>query len=109
MVFRQHFPATDFKPVIDWFELGGNLKFADLDSSEHMLEQMAGVQGLLDKTNGTPAMKAALGEFILEGLHAVEKIGRSEERGFTASERKPTQDLYRDYTMDRNRHKKPLN
>ena len=109
MAFRQHFPAADFKPVIDWFELGGNLKFADVDSSENMLAQMANVHGLLDKTQGTPALKAAMGEFILEGLHAVDKIGRSEERGFMASDRKAAQDLYRDYTMERSRHKKPLN
>ena len=114
MVFRQHFPSADFKPVIDWFESGGNLKFSDVDSAEKMLSQMDGVQGLLDKTHGlapgnSPAMKAAIGEFILEGLHAVDKIGRSEERGFTASERKASQELYRDYTMERNRHKKPLN
>ena len=49
-------------------------------------------------------------EFILEGLHAIDKIGRSEERGFIGVERKaPAQDLYRDYTMERNRYKKPLN
>ena len=48
---------------------------------------------------------------VLEGLHSVEKISRSEERGFAASERKPAgaQELYRDYTMERNRYKKPLN
>jgi magnesium chelatase subunit I len=109
MIFRQHFPSADFKPVIDWFELGGNVKFSDVDSPENMLTQMAAVHGLLDKTQGSPALKASLGEFILEGLHALDKLGRSEERGFTATERKAAQDLYRDYTMDRNRHKKPLN
>jgi magnesium chelatase subunit I len=115
MAFRQHFPASDFKPVIDWFELGGNLKFADMDSSEKMLGEMAKVHGLLDKaqilgSGQSPAMQAAVTEFVLEGLHAIDKIGRSEERGFVASERKSSpQDLYRDYTMERNRHKKPLN
>ena len=48
---------------------------------------------------------------ILEGLHATDKISRSEERGFSASERSKGagQDLYRDYQMERNRYKKPLN
>src|SRR5262252_7024961 len=32
MIFRQYFPSTDFKPVIDWFEMGGQLKLSDTDS-----------------------------------------------------------------------------
>ena len=55
MAFRHHFPAADFKPVIEWFEMGGNLKFADMDSSEKMLAQMSGVQGLIDKTHALGA------------------------------------------------------
>ena len=47
---------------------------------------------------------------ILEGLHSVDKLSRSEERGFAAADRRgASQDLYRDYTIERNRHKKPLN
>jgi magnesium chelatase subunit I len=38
-------------------------------------------------------VRASAGEFILEGLYAHRKISRSEERGFTAEERKrPTQE-----------------
>jgi len=41
----------------------------------------------------------------------MDKISRSEERGFAASDRKVpgSQELYRDYTLERNRYKKPLN
>ena len=46
---------------------------------------------------------------ILEGLYSVEKISRTEERGYAASERKAAPELYRDYNMERNRYKKPLN
>ena len=46
---------------------------------------------------------------VLEGLHSIDKISRSDERGFSAAERKGSQELYRDYTIERNRHKKPLN
>ena len=53
---------------------------------------------------------ASAGEMILEGLYSIDKISRSEERGYTAPERKSAaQELYRDYTMERNRYKKPLN
>jgi magnesium chelatase subunit I len=117
VVFRQYFPATDFKPIIEWFEMGGNLKLADTDSSDVLIEKMENVQGLLEKilplgfTLDSPAgLRAAAGEMILEGLHSIDKISRSEERGFTAPERRAaSQDLYRDYTIERNRHKKPLN
>ena len=33
MIFRQYYPTTDFKQVIDWFEMGGNLKFSDTEAA----------------------------------------------------------------------------
>jgi magnesium chelatase subunit I len=117
MIFRQYYPATDFKQVIDWFELGGNLKLSDAESGEAVLRRIEHVQGLVDKIgalgimpDSPQSLRASAAEMVLEGLHSIDKISRSEERGFSASERKAAaQELYRDYTMDRNRHKKPLN
>lgn len=117
MIFRQYFPSTDFKPVIDWFEMGGQLKFSDTDSSDAVLDALGKIQGLTERldaldaaSNRPAALRASAGEMILEGLYSIDKISRSEERGYTAPERKSgTQELYRDYTMDRNRYKKPLN
>jgi magnesium chelatase subunit I len=117
MVFRQYYPSADFKPVLDWFELGGNLKLSDVQGAESMLGLLGRVQGLLDKidvlgarSDSPVGVRAAAGEMVLEGLHSIDKISRSEERGFAATERKAAaQDLYRDYTMERNRYKKPLN
>jgi len=116
MVFRQYFPAADFKPVVEWFETGGHLKFSDVDSASIILARLDKVQGLLEKLDGLdagpgtpPAIRVAAGELILEGLYSIEKISRSEERGYAAVDRKASQELYRDYTMERNRYKKPLN
>jgi magnesium chelatase subunit I len=118
MVFRHYYPATDFKQVIDWFEMGGQLKLSDSEPALSVLGRIERVQGLLEKCDvlgvrpDSPAgFCAAAAEMILEGLHSMEKISRSEERGFTASDRKAAgaQELYRDYTMERNRYKKPLN
>ena len=116
MVFRQYFPAADFKPVVEWFETGGHLKFSDVDSASIILARLDKVQGLLEKLEGLdagpstpPAIRVAAAELILEGLYSIEKISRSEERGYVAVDRKATQELYRDYTMERNRYKKPLN
>jgi len=117
MIFRQYYPATDFKQVIEWFEMGGHLKVSDVEPANTVLSRLEGVPGLLDKvdvlgaTHDSPrALRAAAAEMILEGLHSIDKISRSEERGFAATERsKGSQELYRDYTIERNRHKKPLN
>jgi magnesium chelatase subunit I len=117
MVFRQYYPSADFKPILDWFEMGGNLKLSDVERAESMVGLLERVQGLLDKIDvlgarpDSPAgVRAAAGEMVLEGLHSIDKISRSEERGFSAGERKAAaQELYRDYTMERNRYKKPLN
>jgi magnesium chelatase subunit I len=116
MIFRHYFPTTDFKQVIDWFEMGGNLKVSDVESASSVLSRLERVPGLLDKIDvlgaapdSVPAVRAAAAEMILEGLHSIDKISRSEERGFAATERKGSQELYRDYTIERNRHKKPLN
>jgi magnesium chelatase subunit I len=118
MIFRHYYSNTDFKQVIEWFEMGGNLKLSDLEPASSVLSRIERVQGLLDKTDvlGTradspPGLRAAAAEMILEGLHSIEKISRSEERGFSATDRKHPggQELYRDYTMERNRYKKPLN
>jgi magnesium chelatase subunit I len=118
MIFRQYFPSADFKPVIDWFEMGGQLKFSDTDSANAVLGSLQKIQGLVEKLdaldagpNRAVAVQASAGELILEGLYSLDKISRSEERGYTAPERKTgaTQELYRDYTMERNRYKKPLN
>src|SRR5256885_1943387 len=117
MIFRQYFPTADFKPLIEWFETGGHLKFSDAEAASTVLSHLSTVQGLLDRVdaldagpNRPPAVRASAGEMILEGLYSIDKISRSEERGYTAPERKSAaQELYRDYTMERNRYKKPLN
>jgi magnesium chelatase subunit I len=116
MIFRRYYPTTDFKQVIEWFEMGGQLKVSDAESGESVLNRFERVQGLLDKISALDVkpdspvgLRVAAAELILEGLHSIDKISRSEERGFTAIDRKGSQELYRDYTIERNRYKKPLN
>ena len=72
--------------------------------------------GLMDRlsalgigADSSQGERVAAAEFILEGLCAHDKITRTEERGYSASERKSVQDMYRDYPIDPNRFKKPLN
>jgi magnesium chelatase subunit I len=99
-VFNRYFEGVNMQTVIQWFDLGGNLKLGeDLDSAS-MASQLNSIQTLMEKTkalgltsNEPGAVRASAGEFILEGLHANRKISRSEERGFGAEERRrPAQD-----------------
>ncbi|HET9803630.1 MAG TPA: hypothetical protein VFP96_10355 [Candidatus Acidoferrum sp.] len=95
-VFSKHFNDVNFQPVIQWFELGGELKFADLATAEDRYQQLANIKDLVSHVNRlgvtdsrTHAAVAAAAELILEGLWAHRRIGRSEERGFYADKPKP--------------------
>jgi magnesium chelatase subunit I len=81
--------------IIQWFDLGGSLKLDENLDSAAVVRQLAGIQGLMEKTkalglsaNEPDAVRASAAEFILEGLYAHRRISRSEERGFTAEEKK---------------------
>ena len=59
------------------------------------MKQLSGIQGLMEKTkalglgsNEPDALRVSAAEFILEGLYAHRRISRSEERGFTAEEKR---------------------
>src|SRR6202022_3547205 len=93
--FTKYFADTNFQPVIQWFELGGELKVPELQSTSQRFQQLSRIQNLMDPTGrlGAPGSKvdlkdeaasAAAAELILEGLWAHRRIGRSEERGFYA-------------------------
>ena len=82
--------------VVQWFDLGGEIQLRDTASAQEMLQKIRSIQGLLDKlgalglTGKEPSeMLVSAAEFILEGLYAHKRIGRSEERLFTAGEKQP--------------------
>ncbi len=94
-VFNRYFEGVNMAQLIQWFDLGGNLKLGEDSDSAHMLQQLSSIQGLMEKTralgltsNEPDAARASAGEFILEGLYANRRLSRSEERGFGAEERK---------------------
>src|SRR5213594_4235296 len=51
MVFRHFFPSTDFKQVIEWFDLGGNIKLPDVEPAATMLARLQTVRGLVARTD----------------------------------------------------------
>jgi magnesium chelatase subunit I len=100
-VFSKHFTDINFQPVIQWFELGGELKLPDLATTSERYQQLSRIQGLMEhidrlgaKDRKDAGAAAAAAEMILEGLWAHRRIGRSEERGFYAE--KPKQPDQRD-------------
>jgi magnesium chelatase subunit I len=94
-IYNESFDGVNMNHVIQWFDLGGSLKLDEHVDSRRMVEQLNGIQGLMEKTgalglssNEPDAVRAAAAEFILEGLHAHRRISRSEERGFGAEEKR---------------------
>jgi magnesium chelatase subunit I len=94
-VFSKHFTDINFQPVIQWFELGGELKLPDLATTSERHQQLSKIQGLMEHIGklGVPDRRdagaaAAAAEMILEGLWAHRRIGRSEERGYYAEKPK---------------------
>jgi magnesium chelatase subunit I len=96
-VFSRHLGQSNFQPVIQWFEMGGELKLPEHSTAAEELKALRGIQGLLEHVDALGAsekdapLAAAAGEFILEGLWAQKRISRSEERGYYA-ERPKTPD-----------------
>jgi len=90
-VFSSRMEGANLQPVVQWFELGGELKVPESAPAAEALAQLKRIQGLMDHidrlgANGKsgPAGMAAAAEFILEGLWAHKRISRNEERGFHA-------------------------
>ncbi len=102
-VFSRSCSGVDFQQIVDWFDLGGSLKLSDTASAADTFEQLRSIQGLVEKgsTLGLKkkdelALVVSACEFILEGLHAVQKISRSEERGYFAPEKKRAEPFFDD-------------
>ncbi|HYL67799.1 MAG TPA: magnesium chelatase [Candidatus Limnocylindria bacterium] len=93
--FSKYFSEANFQLVVQWFELGGELKVPAHASSAELLSQLKKIQGLFDhlgaleiNAKDEPAVVTSAAEFILEGLWAHKRISRSEERGYYADARK---------------------
>src|SRR5688572_5316023 len=94
-IYDHYFEGANVSNIVQWFDLGGTLKLDEEAGSADMVQQLNGIQGLMEKTkalglsaNEPDAVRASAGEFILDGLHAHRRISRSEERGFAAEEKR---------------------
>ena len=99
-IFSTYLGSVNFRQVVHFFENGGNLRLPDDAPAEEVLAQLRRVPELLEHTDrlgvqpGDPApVVVAAGEFILEGLWAQKKIGRSDDKGFVAAERRADSEI----------------
>jgi magnesium chelatase subunit I len=82
--------------VVQWFDLGGEIGMSDTASAKDVLNGLIGIQGLMEKIGPLKVSEkndvetqVSAAEFVLEGLYAHKRIGRTEERIFTAGEKQP--------------------
>jgi magnesium chelatase subunit I len=94
--YDQYFAGANMQQVIQWFDLGGEIQIAESAPAADLLQTLRGIQGLMDKLTrvnvgpkDSPEAQVSAAEFILEGLYALKRIGRNEERVFTAGEKQP--------------------
>ena len=85
-VFDGHAAHTDVRPIIDWFERGGTVDLTDTSSSVELLRAVASIDGFDDVAGALGAgprasesLRAAVADFILEGLCALKKISRTDQ------------------------------
>jgi magnesium chelatase subunit I len=85
-VFDGYISVGDARSVIAWFERGGTLDLSDLTPAADLLTVVEPIDGLADlssRLGGGPdaaePVRAAVVDFILEGLHALKKISRTDE------------------------------
>jgi len=94
--YDTYFKGADMNQVVQWFDLGGEIQLADSAGASDSLSSLRNIQGLMEKLvklnvgpKDTSETQVSAAEFVLEGLHAHKRIGRNEERVFTAGEKPP--------------------
>jgi magnesium chelatase subunit I len=93
--YDEYFTGANVKQIVQWFDLGGEVQLSDSVAAVEALQNLNKIQGLTEKLDplgvsesDSPEQKVSAAEFILEGLVAHKRIGRSEERVFKAGEKK---------------------
>jgi magnesium chelatase subunit I len=91
--FAIHLGSVDLSDVIAYFTNGGSIKVSDESAGSEMAARLGNVPGLMNalaplgvNPGAASALVASAAEFVLEGLCAQKKIGRSEDRGYTSAD-----------------------
>ena len=85
-VFDGYAVQADTRPVITWFERGGTLDLTDTSSANELLVAVDPIDGLDrvaaivgSRPHDSEPERAAVADFVLEGLCALKKISRTDE------------------------------
>ncbi len=94
--FDRYYEGVNMNQIVQWFDLGGEVRLPDTAGAAESMKLLHNIQGLQEKLGAlevkgsdTAELQASAAEFVLEGLHAHKRIGRNEERLFTAGEKQP--------------------
>jgi magnesium chelatase subunit I len=103
-VFDQYFTGVNTQQIEQWFNLGGTVQLNDAQPSAASLGELKQIQGLLEKlapfhitAKSAPEVSVSAAEFLLEGMTAHKRISRTEERSFSAAEKKTRNDQASQY------------
>ena len=102
-VFTSAVDSFDTSRIVEWFEAGGSLPLEDTTRADEFLRRASRIPTLVESLRvagvdaGAPApLRASAAEFLLEGLAATKKIGRTVDRGYHAAESAPRRPVRRD-------------
>jgi magnesium chelatase subunit I len=98
-VFDLYFKDANTQQIEQWFNLGGTVQLNDAQPSAGSLKELQQIQGLIEKlaplkidAKSRPEVTVSAAEFLLEGMYAHKRLSRTEERSFSAGEKKTRQD-----------------
>ncbi len=103
-IFDQYFKETNTQQIEQWFNLGGTVQLNDAQAAADSFGELQQIQGLFEKlsplginSKSSPEESVSAAEFLLEGMTAHKRISRSEERAFSAAEKKQRTDQAAQY------------
>jgi magnesium chelatase subunit I len=103
-VYDRYYTGDNVSQIVQWFEMGGSLKLSDNSPAAKVVEQIEGIQGLVElasrlvpNDHDGPEMLASAGEFVLDGLYAHRRLSRSEELGYQIEKRKKRETPEQDF------------
>jgi magnesium chelatase subunit I len=98
-IYDSYFAGTNTQQIEQWFNLGGTVQLNDEQPSASSLSELQQIQGLIDKlsplqinSKSKPEIAVSAAEFLLEGMYAHKRLSRTEERSFSAGEKKSRND-----------------
>jgi len=115
-IFKKYFDSVPMHSIVQWFEVGGTLRYPPHSPSKELLPQFKRIPGLLEKTQALgftgkddPTSLVSGAEFVLEGLYALKRLSRNEELGYYTEHRPAEKAAAVDESIPLTPRRRPLN